>query len=293
MKRQKKIFLIVLIIIIIILVICLSYETNFMRRIGPHVYDTDYTIKYENILNIMFDNEWVVLSVEDKFDAGEEPCGCGRPGINPHTFLEWTIEYRDGNGSIRHFVFNNRSGLSSQAQEHVTHYIADYYKENFLNVYLEDVPLAPSTNLFVSRIRTGVDRNLEENREWVRETDNYVYRLSTPEGTIRLAELTPANVFEMRPTYFSIRISFSGSSSLGQSNEENVISQIEKMIASLITYTDNRLNVIISLGYSQIITLYDGNRRRLWHIIQGERVHNINSMYFGRYVFESYKGAFW
>jgi hypothetical protein len=294
-RPYKVIWGLVLGLLVIAVIGLILFDSLYaMRRVGPRSYDADYIVKYENILNIMFDNEWTVKSVEVKFDEGEEACGCGIPGINPHTFIEWTVEYRDGNGDIRHFVFDNRSGLSSQAQDHVTRYIADYYKERFFNVYLEDVPLAPSTNLFVrGTSRVGTNTHLEENREWVSKTDDYVYRLSTPEGTMRLAELTPANVFEIRPTYFSIHISFSGSSGLGQNYEENVISQVEAMIASMIAYTDNRFNASISLGYHEIVTLYDGNRHRQWHIIQGEQVHNINSMYFGRYVFDSYKGVFW
>lgn len=279
-------------LIIMFLIFFSSCHYYYTRRVGPSAYDTDFTVKYERTLNAMFNNEWIVNSVEEKHDEGEEACGCGIPGINPHTFLKWTIGYRDGNGEFRSFVFNNRSSLSDQIEDHVRRYIAEYYKENFFNVYIRNLPLAPSSNVSGSFVRASVNTHLAENREWNKRTIEYRRLLSTPEGTINLAKLTPANVFEMVPIHLSIRVSFSEYIGEKQAFEKSVMRRIEAMIATMNTFTNYTLNADVSMGYHQVIHLHTGRRQYRWSIIQGERVHDVG-MYYSRYVFESYRGVFW
>jgi len=241
----------------------------------------------------MFDNEWELIAVEERFESNEEFwCSCGK-GAWPQEFIEWTIEYRDGNGDIRHFVFNNRSGLSRQIERYVAQYITEYFKENFFYVHLKDLPLAPSANLFGSIVSANTNRHLEENQEWVRATDEYRNRLGTPDGAIRLSQLTPDNAFEMMPIRLSIHVSFSGNDSLGQSFEENVMDKIENMVEDMNRFTNNRLTARISMGYQQVINLHTGNRSYRWYYIQGERVFDISTMYFDRYIFESFIDIFW
>jgi len=234
----------------------------------------------------MFDDEWTLLSVNERFlDEFELK--------RPQRFLEWTIEYRDGNGDIRHFVFDNRLHLASQVERYVELYVAEYFKTNFFDIYLIDLPLAPSANLFAFMAKAYVNRHLEDNQEWVRATDEYRAQLGTPEGAINLSQLTPENAFEMMPIRLSISVSFYGAESLGRLFEEDVIGKIENMIKSMNRFTNNQLTANISMSYQQIINLHTGNRSYNWYYIRGERIFDIGLSLFSRYIFESFIGVFW
>ena len=275
-----------------------------LRYISPRdsirVFNTDYIEIYERTLNAMFDYEWTLISVEEIFveALSEEYICClkcyNRGHGRAQQFIRWVIEYQDGNGDTRHFEFDNRSPLALRIASYVEQYIAEYYIEHFFDVYMNDVPLAPSTRVSAWIVRAGVNRHLRENREWVRAADEYRSLLGTPEGTIRLSQLTPANAFEMIPIRLSVHVSFSGDYSLGQPFEEEVMRRIENMIEDMNRFTNNQLTASVRMGYHQIIDLHTGNRSYRWYYIQGERVYNMrNPIYFDRYIFESFRGVFW
>jgi len=185
--------------------------------------------------------------------------------------------------------------FSSQVENYLRYYIANYYKENFYNVYIADVPLAPSSNVFafwVYNFARSTGDDLDKIRDMENNAQNYLRSLSTPEGAVNLSQLTPANVFETVPMYLSARVSFSGYDSLGQELEEKVMGRIEDMIESMNAYTNNNLNAVFTIGYHQIVNLHTGNRNYRWSYIQGERV-DVHAMHYKRYVYDSYAGVFW
>jgi|GEM_PF-724783 len=252
------------------------------------VYEADYTKEYEATLNAMFENEWTVVSVDERFAKNDGYlCDCGYDGRSQQ-FIEWTIEYSDGNGDVKTFVMSNRSTLAAQIEYYIESYIAEYYKENFFDVYLKDVPLAQSSFVFCFFTRLSSYSNYEEVRELDKTTKAYLARLETPEGTICLSKLTSANVFEMCPVYLPISVSLSGGS-YGQSFEEEVMAKIEEMIEAMNEFANNSLNAKISLGYSGLAELHSGPDSQRWYIIKGERVSSFED----GDIFDSYKGVFW
>lgn len=258
---------------------------------GIRAYKTDYIKKYGNTLNSMFDDEWTLKSAEEKYEECEPVCS--HVDTRPQQYIEWSIEYRDGNGEQRLFVFDNRSSLSFQIEYYITNNIANYYKENFYDVYLTDVPFAPSSYVFGFFVRTSVDPDEAENREWRLKAEEYSRLLETPKGTICLSKLTPANVFEMCPIYLSINVSFSGHPDDKQAFEETVKKQIEAMTEAMNEFTNNRLTAKISMGYHEIINLEDGEWDYYWTFIRGEQVFDAAGEYFDRHAFYGYKGIFW
>ena len=82
-------------------------------------FERDFTIEHEDLLNIMFDNEWTIKSIEERFDDGEDACACGCEGIRAAYYLEWVIEYYDGNGEPQQFLLNNRYNMSHQIENHM------------------------------------------------------------------------------------------------------------------------------------------------------------------------------
>ena len=290
---MKKSFIVLIAIFVIILLIVFAYV--FLFNGGEYIaptkgireYKTDYIQKYEKTLNAMFDNEWTFISTEDKYEE-HEPI-CIHVDTRPQQFIEWTVEYNDGNGDSRTFVFDNRGTLYSQIQEYVRQYIAAYYKENFYNVYINDIPLAGSSYVFCFFVRMSSYTSYEAVRDIDETTKKYQSLLDTPEGTICLAKLTPANVFEMCPVYLVVRVGLSGDSSYGQNFEEHVIKQTEDMVEAMNKFANNRLNVQADVGYHQIVNMYDGNRGRGWAFLQGEMINSFDD----RAIFESYKGMFW
>ena len=263
------------------------YDDNIAPTEGIRVYDVDYIEKYKDTLNVMFDNEWTLISAEDKYEEHEPVCV--HVDTRPEQFIEWTIEYSDGNGDVRLFVFDNRRSLSWQIERYITDYIPAYYKENFYDVYTKDFPLAGSSYVFCFFVRMSSYTSYDAVRDIDETTKKYQSLLDTPEGAICLAKLTPANFFEMCPVYLSISVGLSGDSSYGQSFEENVIKQTEDMVEIMNEFANNRLNAQVDAGYHEIVNMYDGNRDRRWAFLQGERANTFDD----RAIFESYKGVFW
>lgn len=264
---------------------------NIAETKGVREYDEDYIKKYESTFNAMFENKWRVIATENKYEDPEEICI--HVDTRPQQYVEWTIEYHDGNGNLCTFAFDNRLSLSGQIETYVTDYIADYYKENFYDVRIKDVPLASSSYVFGFLAKISVNRDDLENRERAKKSDEYLKKLDTPEGTICLSKLTPANVFEMCPIYLSINVSFSGHPDDKQSFEETVKRQIESMIVDMNKFTNNHLTANISMGYHEIINLQDGNRNFYWSYVQGKQIFNAEDLYFERHVFDGYKDKFW
>lgn len=275
-----------------IFVINLIEGEHIAKMKGIRLYNADYIKKYGNTLNVMFDNQWTLKSVEKKYNDPDEICE--HVDTRPQKYLEWTIEYHDGDGKLRTFVFDNRQSLSSQIEDYIEQYIAEYYQENFFDIYLKDVPLAPSSYVFGSIVRASVNPHLKENREWRRKTEEYRRLLETPRGTVCLSKLTPANVFEICPIYLSINVSLSEySDDDKQSFEENIKKKVADLAEALNKFTKDHLNAEISLGYQDIIYLHDGERKWYFAFIQGKQASNKAGLYFERYVFDSYRGVFW
>lgn len=288
---MKKLTIILIMMLLLVTSSCYFID-NAMQN-STLIFDTDYIEKYERTLNVMFDYEWTVISAEERF---MEACRefCSSDAGRARQFIEWVIEYQDGNGDIRHFRFNNSFELSRQIAFYVERYITEYYSEHFFAVHMSDVPLAPSARVFGFIVNASVNRHHEENQELVRVVDGYRNLLATPEGAIRLSRLTPANVFEMVPIRLAIHVSLSGDYNLGQPFEEEVKRKIENMIDDMNRFTNNQLTASVLMGYSQVINLYTGNRGHTWYYIRGESVCDITNLwYFERYVFESFRGVFW
>jgi len=262
------------------------------------VYDVDYTERYADTLNAMFDHEWTVLSVEEIYEEIDrerlEQWLCHLMysiRVSANRFLEWTIEYQDGNGDVRHFVLTNRRDFAYQVEQHVTDLILDYYTAHFTDVYLPGVPLGTTTGRIHGNI-TRVSRSFghvgsctcggpcvgyyEAYREWRPALEAYRDLLDTPEGAIRLGRLTPANAFELVP--FGIYLSFRGD--LGPAQ----LRAFEDMLESMSAFTNHRLNASVRIGDDS------------WFYIAGERIfRDLDSQLsiFDYYVFKSYRGVFW
>lgn len=267
------------------------YDEHIAPTEGIRTYNEDYIKKYEDTFNVMFDNNWKVIAKEDKYKEYEEIC----PHVDtrPQQYTQWTIEYYDGSKNNQTFTFDNRGSLSDQIQEYIRNYIADYYKENFYDVRMKDIPLASSSYVFGFLTKMTANRDDKENRHRTKKSDEFLERLETPQGAICLSKLTPANSFEMCPVYLTIRISFSEFKGDKIKFEESAQKEVEKMIADMNEFTGYHLNASIIMKYSENTYLENGERSLRWHYVQGEKVDGIDSSYFERYVFDGYKGIFW
>jgi len=274
---------------------------------GIRIFNIDFLERYEDTINAMFNYEWVLLSVEEIFVVPEVffTSGVPSPDPRPMQFIKWTIEYHDGNGDTKNFIFRNILPFSTQVEQHITHYIAEYFQENFFDVYLADIQLeyVSGVNFVYGRVIDCLD----ENREIIWE---YRRQLETPEGAIRLDQLTPINAFEMFPFYLGLDVSLSNYDGVDQQGfEESVMLKVEEMIESMNQFTDYRLNAKIYMGYRwttgvrPLMLLHTGDRYYNWIYIQGEQFFRGVQIFdvffdevlpdFRRYIFESYKGIFW
>lgn len=284
---MKRLRVILLITVAMLLITSCVFGEHIAKTRGVRVYRTDYIKKYERTLNAMFDHNWTLISTEERYEEHEPVCA--HLDTRPQRFIEWTIEYRDGNDALRTFVFDNRRTLAEQIEEYVIHYIADYYKEHFYDAYTKEMPLAGSSYVYCFFVRMSSFVHYEVVRDIDETTKKYRSLLDTSEGTICLSKLTPANVFEMCPVYLSVRVGLSGDSGYGRDMEERIIKQTEDMMEAMNEFANHRLNAEVHVGYHQIVNMHDGNRGRGWAFLQGKRVGSLND----RILFESYEGLFW
>jgi len=213
---------------------CGGVHTLPIRR--TVVRDVDYTEKYADTLNAMFDYEWKLLSVEVIYEEIDPEHFMEMRVVFCHEiysvharanqFIRWTIEYHDGNGELRRFVFHNRRDFSYQVEQYVQNMVLDYYRERFFDVYLMD-----ESPVSIAWFSGGI-----------RNTREYRSLLSTPEGAIRFAELRPAHVFEAIPFSMNITVQFylPGYSDLEREQF------MEDMIEALNKFANNHLNADIN-----------------------------------------------
>jgi len=257
--------------------------------------------EYEDTFDAMFNNEWTLLSVEE---IGK--CTCGNSCDNwIHT--EWKVEYKDGNGEPRHMALDNRFTVCTIVQKYLRELINEYYKENFLDVYIGDISFEfRQPSVFYGEFVRAFDKWVcDESAEWIYATGTYRRELNTAEGAINFSGLTPANVFEMVPYYLYISIVFDEQSDHSvinqQEYEEHIISSTEDMIEAMNNFTRNTLNARIIITNAP-----RGEPVRAWNYIKGENIYiepwEDGSWYFTSEhwkspfelaVFESYKGIFW
>lgn len=269
------------------------------------VYDADYIEKYKDTLNAMFNYEWSVLSVEEIYEELDVnrligSFMCNKEHYPYHRrpssiqFLQWTIQYRDGNDDVSYFTLFNRPvyrGFSRQVELHVIERIEKYFQEQFFELYLQDVPLISFANLQVFLAQLAGHNLLvaDAYHEWMGITNEYRDQIRTPEGAILLSELTPANIFEIAPLTFTFRIRVAEYYGAERDNfEEHVIEQVESMIESLNQFTNHQFRGMFRLSFRGSDTA-----ELIWYYIQGESIYADSPTLFSWCVVESYQGIFW
>lgn len=268
---MKKLSTILIVMILLVAAACdigsdfpnvpqVAYERMLYKVFdGVRVFEDDFIEKYYETLNVMFDNDWTIVSVEERFDENDGYiCDCGFDGRSQR-FTAWTIEYADGNGDVKHFVLTNRAMLSEQVESYLSHSIAEYFEENFINVYMIDMPRVRSSSVSAFMAQANIDGLL------MRGADEFHRLLGTHEGAIRLSQLTPANTFELVPIKLSISVGLTGNYSFVQEIEGHAIGNIENMIMNMNEFTNNTLNVEVS-----IFNAGDFRRRLVYN--HGERL---------------------
>lgn len=254
---------------------------------SPHarIYDEDFLIEHKDAINIMFDYQWTLLSVEDMRTESREPL----PGRNvafsiPVEFTEWVIEYHDENESPRQLALYNHTHFHKQVISYVLNWATEYYQEHFWNVYMGEFE-----NFFSDWVRFHV-RFLFICTKCAREGStiiSYKWGLGTSEGAVRLHQITFDNIFEMMPLYIVVCIGLKDDLEVDQI--EDVVSGIERMMESLNNFTANNLNAQINIHNRNMDSIY-------WSYIQGERLYLRDLSGCdgnGLELFERYRGVFW
>ena len=249
------------------------------------VHYANYIELYADTLNVMFDNEWTLISEEqihEKDRAFVQVLGTGTGRRMCLQYTEWVIEYKDGNGDTRHFVFSNRRGFYSYILPHISGIVTEYYWEHFVTVYM-GIFRPSSDNFNISTISicgkcTSVDAEILFKHQ-------YMKSLATPEGAIRLSQFTPANVFEIAPFKLSAFMRFDSDLVV----IDDILTRVDKMVDAMNDFTNQSLNAEIVVR---------DNRRDFddhWRgYVQGERVwiNNLSSCD-GLAIFDSYIGVLW
>lgn len=261
------------------------------------IYYTDYTEEYRDILDAMFDNNWTVKRVVDKY---EEPEGCDHVDTTPIQYKEWTIGYFDNNGDAQEFILNNTGAISTQVKRYLEKHMRQYYEQNFLYKYLDDELLEGPNYIFSFFVRVSQNPHTDENQPRVEKIDAYTQRLNTVEGALCLSRLSPQTVFVDCPLYLSVHISIKDwgviSASYKEEFQKDLKERVMEMLEDINDFTGTTMNVSTSMGIDRVgAVLYDGERGWAWYYIDGIDV----GLDYGQHVqyeqalYDSYAGIFW
>ncbi|MCL2357576.1 MAG: hypothetical protein FWC70_10590 [Defluviitaleaceae bacterium] len=257
------------------------FDVDAMRESAMEwvrVYDVDFSAEFSDTFDAMFDNNWTVISADDRFVVPDEYDGIAPVrDRRPMRFNTFEIGYTDALGNARTITFDSRATIASRTEAHIADYMQRYF-QNYFDAYQECGVLS-ILNVHVFLLNATANATREENREFVYAIAEYRRRMDTPEGAIPLARLTPYNMFEYAPVYLSVSMNIS-------EDFEASLKEVESMFARLNELTNYRLNASVQIIYRPERADYR------WYFVRGERRES-SSCDFQRHVFEGHRGVFW
>jgi len=270
------------IITVVSLIVIGSITIVSITAFNRNTYRTNFLQRYYDTLNAMFDNGWELIAAQNHVISED-----GLIRYNPPLRLtSWLIEYVNSNGDIQEFRFNNSRDFHQQIELHVIPLLQNY----FINNFFTDIDICHDTLILNTQLNLLQGNHFSDShRHWFPIVHDYRTRFATPDGAIRLSQLTPANAFEMLPLYFCVIIHVRSED--GQRLPNDV--EMEKIHDIL-----ERLNDFTNYAMTASIVI---NQSRSWFYIRGEYVSDLEGMrpgltdrtIFETHVFESNLGVFW
>ena len=219
------------------------------------VYDRNIPDEFKDTLDVMFGNEWELLSEEERWGGRYIVCHQMHYSI-PHQYLQWTIQYLDGDLVKRYFTFDNRLNFHFHVTRHIEEMILQHYYP-FYSVYVREFAIdgrisfsarIPMAEIYLS----SVPYAKAEDPLWKHQGEAFRNGLETPEGAIPLTQITPCNVFEHMPIYFCILIPVVSQTCLCQEREDDErgsYGSTKDMISVMNQFTNYSLNLRLRLRF--------------------------------------------
>ena len=281
-ERQSKKILKRYLCLIILTIISVFFYTNseigrrrllFTKQDGIEVYNKDFTKKYKRTLDTMFEKNWKVVSLEEKYD--ENSSQFTYMVTSPQKYSEWSIMYYDGDGNEQIFILNNRIFLEEQIVIYVEKYIERYYMY-FFKEYLEKHSLSDKVYVDLQDYRPI------SNLDWTPYNYRKFLKIKT---IIKLSEITSINIFEKCPLSLNITLNIT--------NKEHSTKDIENMLSAMNEFFNFSLNAYIytiddNNSHNKLVFCYLFGERYTFNeenLIGSLGVHQIN-------VYKGYKW-FW
>lgn len=260
-------------------------EPSYYTKDNIKVYTENYAEMYSDTLTAMFGEDYSISEPQNMYYEGEN-CDCGYNQFDKE-YLQWTVDYTDGNGEPQQFTFDNSNSFSYKTEVHLEDYIEEYYDNYIIKENFSNIPLAASTYVFC--FLDGMHENTFEVPEMDKKTQEYREKLETVKGCIKFSEITPMNAFELAPIYLSVHISVDDSECTAAEAAEfqdAAEQEAEQIISELIEQTNYTLNADVSIS-----THNGSNPMKKHYYVNGEEIP-INDIY-ERLVFYAYEGIFW
>jgi len=262
-------FVMLLVVAILVSVVVFVFASNVNIDVQSNRFRANYLEMYYDTINVMFDNNWTLLSEEHMVREGD----CHKRYGTAIEWIRWDIEYIDANGEVQQFRFNNSMPFYRQIERYVLSFILDNFREQFFSAQV--------------RLLRG-NPFMDMHQGWYRTANGHIRQFATPEGAVPISQLTLANAFELLPMYISFGVGTSDAQTV-----DGRIEEIENMLESLNSFTNNRLNV-------NVIAQLDGVHYR-WYYLNGELFRELDGVHpnfidnsaFEVYVFNALRGVFW
>ena len=221
------------------------------------IYDRNIPDEFSDILDIMFGNDRELLSVEERWGAFFIECH-QMHFSRPHKYLQWAIEYQDGDGITRIFTFNNRQNFHFHVTRHIGDMISQHYQYYFYDVYASEFatigiffPDSAGIPMAESYLNPAPYAQINDPL-WRHQAEAFRSGLETTTGAIPLTLITPSNVFEHMPIYLSTVIPvYRYCLCLERTGGEPCpYKSINDMITEMNRFTDYSMNIRVRLRFT-------------------------------------------
>ena len=214
----------------------LKHDRNYLVF---EIYDKNYPEIYRDTFDIMFDNNWEVISesTQTEWTIPEIP-SVDKSTRYQHTL--WNIQYFNSDGEKSVFVVDNKIPLKYQIQRHIQNLISAYFKKYYTDNYFNEINgitccfFTSMGNVYIPSSVTGADAANDNMKK-------YIDTLETPEGAIDFTNITPNNIFEMCPIYFRIDLNVNYNE-FSLDNTETLLEYRQELLYEINAFVGNKLN---------------------------------------------------
>ena len=310
MKRKKAVLILTLVLSAVLVPLSIGYPKQKLKH-STNYYTEDYSKIYENELQIILGEDYVVGEMETIVVEGED-CDCGYHS-DGYEYNEWKILYQDQNGQTFTQTLNNTTSLEFQQLSWLRCQLEQYYTQKYLIDFFEagtfedistgdrlgrtycSIVIGNPVGSYTSDKKEEYERIQAAGKEY---KEHLLEQLKDEKNMLRLQEADYENIFNLYPIKAGFHLCIDDKSLSGAEKadfEKAVQERAMEMIQAIKQETNDTCNLYIQINSAHgSCDLYDGSRDWRYYILQGEHIQPENTFDgLDWEIFYAYEGIYW